>query len=210
MIRLLIAEDDELVRAGLSAIVGSAPDIDVVAQAGDGVDAIRLAREHTPDAALLDIGMPKLSGIDAARQITHQHPDCAVILLTTLDRDEHVHAALEFEHSFVLKASSPTELIHAVRIAASGGSYIAPRITARLLERTLTRQPGVTTGIDDLTDRERDVLQQLAHGESNHGIGRQLHLSEGTVKVHVKAILRKLGVDNRVKAAIIAHRAGLS
>lgn len=209
MIRVLIADDEDLIRSGVSAILSSAPDITLVGEAADGVDAIAQSRALAPDVALLDIAMPGLTGLEAAAQIKRDVPGCAPIILTTFDRDIHVRHALEQGlNGFVLKASSPEELVHAVHVANDGGTYISPRITARLLAQAIRQEPQRPPGLSDLTPRETEVLHLLAEGESNLGIARRLHLSEGTVKVHVKAVLRKLDVDNRVKAALIAHRSG--
>lgn len=210
MIRVLIADDEDLIRAGVAAILNSDPDICVVGEAADGAQALTQCRALTPDVALLDIAMPGLTGFETATQIKRAVPGCAIVVLTTFDRNAYVTEALEQGlNGFVLKASSPQELAHAVRVAHSGGTYISPRITARLITAATPADTDMPAGLADLTPREIDVLKLLAGSESNQGIARQMHVSEGTVKVHMKAILRKLGVDNRVRAALIGHRAGL-
>lgn len=210
MIRVLIADDEDLIRSGVAAILNSADDIMVVGEAADGAEALAACRALEPDVALLDIAMPGATGLDVARQIRRGVPTCAIVILTTFDRDAYVTEALrDGLNGFVLKASSPDELAHAIRTASRGGTYISPRITARLLTTTSLLRTSTPAGLADLTPRELEVLTLLAAGESNHGIARHLHLSESTIKVHMKAILRKLGVDNRVRAALIAHRAGL-
>lgn len=210
MIRVLIVDDEVLIRAGISAILNSDPDISVIGHAADGAQALTQCHALAPDVVLLDIAMPGPTGFHSATQIKRFIPRCAIIVLTTFDRNAYVTEALRQDlNGFLLKASSPQELIHAVRVAHSGGTYISPRITARLLATATPEEPRKPAGLADLTPREIDVLRLLASGESNHGIARQMHISESTVKVHMKAILRKLGVDNRVRAALIGHRAGL-
>ncbi len=212
-IRVLVADDEDLIRSGVAAILTSAPDITVVGQARDGNEALTQCRALAPDVALLDIAMPGLTGLEAAVRIQRDVPGCASVVLTTFDRDAHVADTLRWGlGGFVLKASSPGELIHAVRVAAGGGTYVSPRVTARLLAQAVKApEEGLSDppGLAHLTGRETEVLRLLTEGESNQGIARRLHLSEGTVKAHMKSVLRKLGVDNRVKAALIAHRAGL-
>lgn len=174
------------------------------------MDAVTACRAQRPDVALLYVAMPRLTGSDVAGILRREVPECAVVLVTTIERDSQVQAVLDGGGSFILKASSPEEIIRAIRVAAGGGTYISPRITARLLDRAvLQRSDPAPQGLADLTARELEVLRLVGRGESNHGIARRLLISEGTVKVHVKAILCKLDVDNRVKAAFIAHRWGL-
>lgn len=209
MIRVVIADDEALVRSGLAAIANSADGIEVVGEAADGVQALDVCRALAPDVALLDIAMPRVTGLEAAQQVKRALPGCGVVIVTTFDRDDYITDALHGGlNGFVLKASSPDELIHSIRTAHGGGTYISPRITARLLAAS-PLAAAQQQDLADLTPREIQVLALLGSGESNQGIARQLHLSEGTVKVHMKAILRKLDVDNRVRAALIAHRAGL-
>lgn len=208
MIRIIVVDDEPLVRAGVRAVLEAAPDLLVVAEAADGVDALAACRDVAADVVLLDLAMPRLGGFDVAVRLQESF-GLRVVVLTTFDEDARVRRALTEELAgFVLKASSPDELHLAVRTAAAGGQYVSPRITRRLLERA----PSVATidlpAFDDLTAREREVLRLLADGESNQGIGRRLSLGEGTVKTHVKAVLRKLEVDSRLRAAVLAHRAG--
>lgn len=208
MIRVLVVDDEELVRSGVSAILGGADDIEVVGAAADGETALLLGRELAPDVVLLDLSMPGLPGLEVATRFRAELPGRAVVILTTFDRDGYVARALALGlQGFVLKASSPAELTAAVRVAAVGGTYVSPRITARLVAAAPEEPSGPS--FEDLSARELEVLELLATGESNQGIARHLFLSEGTVKVHVKAILRKLGLANRVQAAVAAHRVGL-
>lgn len=210
MIRVLIADDEALIRSGVAAILSSAEDIVVIGEAADAAEALAGCRALQPDVALLDIAMPGATGLEVARHISRAVPSCAIVILTTFDRNDFVTEALKAAlNGFVLKASSPDELIHAIRTAGQGGTYISPRITARLLTASGPPPASRSTGLADLTPRELEVLTLLAGGASNQGIARRLHLSEATIKVHMKAILRKLGVDNRVRAALVAHRAGL-
>lgn len=209
MIRVLVADDEELVRTGVAAILDATEDLTVVGTAADGAEALAACRALEPDVALLDLVMPGATGLVVARQIRAAVPGCAVVVLTTFDRDSYVAEALQAGlNGFVLKASGPDELAHAVRTANGGGTYISPRITARLLTSSPSSRPP-PAGVDDLTPRENEILALLGAGESNQGIARHLYISEGTVKVHMRSVLRKLGVDSRVKAALIAHRAGL-
>lgn len=208
MINVLIADDDALVRAGLSAILSSDSGIAVVGEAASGEAAVAEMRSKQVDVALLDVRMPGLGGIGAAEVLRRDIPECAIIFITTLDSDCDVRYAIDNNGSFLLKASSPSELQHCIHVAANGGVYITPRITARLLDQQ-PAYPRLPPALATLTAREEEVLRLLAQGESNAGIGRRLHVSEATVKVHIKAIMRKLDVDNRVKAAVIAVQAGL-
>ncbi|EID56021.1 response regulator [Saccharomonospora xinjiangensis] len=214
MIRVVLADDEAMIRAGVRAVLASDPAIEVVAEAGDGRTAIDAARKHQPDVVVLDIRMPGLDGLSSAAELRQVLPGVAVVVLTTFDEDAYVAQALECGVSgFLLKASDPRELLIALHAVAEGAAYLSPRIARRLITRVrgegLSRSASARTRVGELTPRERDVLAALGSGLSNADIGRALFLSEGTVKAHVSAILRRLGLANRVKAAILAHEAGL-
>ncbi|QFZ17908.1 response regulator [Saccharothrix syringae] len=215
MIRVLLADDEAVVRAGVRAILDTDPGIEVVAEAGDGHEAIDLARRHRPDVVLLDVRMPRLDGLTALPELRRAVPDAAVAVLTTFDEDEFVARALGGgANGFLLKAADPRELIIGVRALADGAAYLSPRIAQRLVAELrgggLSRHEGARARVTALTARERDVLALLGEGLSNQSIARRLTLSEGTVKAHVSAILQALDVENRTQAAILAHDAGLT
>ncbi|MFD4460799.1 response regulator [Nocardia sp. NPDC058480] len=213
-IRVLLADDEPLIRAGVKAILATDSEIDVIAEAGDGREAVELARHHRPDIALLDIRMPRLDGLGAAAELRATLPATAVVLLTTFDEDDYVDAAMTHGvDGFLLKAADPRELLTGVRAVAGGAAYLSPRIAQKVIARSGNAAPVVTAArrrIEALTGRERDVLALVGRGLSNADIGRSLFLAEATVKFHVSAILRRLGVDNRVQAAILAYEAGLT
>lgn len=203
-VRVVLADDEELVLEGLTAVLTSAPDIEVVGSATDGRALLAVVAEREPDVVLLDVRMPELDGLEALRLFPSAPPPyCAV--LTTFDLDGYVDGALEAgAHGFLLKDVAPDMLVRAVRYLAAGGAVIDPRIAARLLPR-LRRGP-MDEPVCELSDRERDVLLLLGEGASNAAIGRSLHITESTVKGHVTRVLTKLGVDNRVQAALVAKR----
>ncbi|WP_086663951.1 response regulator [Lentzea kentuckyensis] len=211
MIRVLIADDETLMRAGIRLILENDPEITVVAEAGDGKQAVELTRQHTVDVALLDIRMPGGDGLKAAEQIAKT---ANVVMLTTFGEDSYVAQAMKVGATgFLLKDTPPQELINAVRKAANGEPILAPQITKRLIERHLTAPDDGSAArqkIDALTDTERKVLRLVGEGLSNTEIGEQLYLATGTVKAHISRILPKLGCANRVQAAIVAHDAGLT
>ncbi|MFE3319740.1 response regulator [Nocardia sp. NPDC059195] len=213
-IRVLLADDEPLIRAGVKAILATDSEIDVIAEAGDGREAVELARHHRPDIALLDIRMPRLDGLGAAAELRATLPATSVVLLTTFDEDDYVDAAMTHGvDGFLLKAADPRELLIGVRAVAGGAAYLSPRIAQKVIARSGNAAPVVTAArrrIEALTGRERDVLALVGRGLSNADIGRSLFLAEATVKFHVSAILRRLGVDNRVQAAILAYEAGLT
>ncbi|MEU8825995.1 response regulator transcription factor [Streptomyces sp. NPDC048636] len=214
MIRVLLADDEPMIRAGVAAILGAAGDIEVVAEAGDGHHAVELALSHRPDLCLLDIRMPRLDGLRAAAEIGRALPGTAVMMLTTFSEDEYVASALgSGAAGFVLKSGDPRELIAGVRAVAGGGAYLSPsvarRVIAQLGSGQLGRQAGARARIAELTGREREVLALVGAGLSNAEIARRLHLVEGTVKAYVSQVLARLGVKNRVQAAILAYEAGL-
>jgi DNA-binding NarL/FixJ family response regulator len=220
-VRVLIADDQALVRAGLRLILESQPDILVVAEAADGEAAVRLARHHGPDVVLMDIRMPGLDGLEATRRLLTGPvvrrglgtPAPRVVILTTFDLDEYVYAALQAGASgFLLKDGSPEHLVAAVRTVAVGDALLAPTITRRLVER-YARPPAsadVAPGaLAELTARETEVFLLVARGMSNAEIAAELIVSEATVKTHVAGILAKLGVRNRVQAVVFAYESGL-
>ncbi|MEV6521585.1 response regulator transcription factor [Longispora sp. NPDC051575] len=214
MIRVLLADDERMIRAGVRAILSADPGIEVVAEAGDGRAAIDLALAHRPDVAVLDVRMPTLDGLAAAAEIRRVLPDTQVVMLTTFGEDDYVASALAGgANGFLLKASDPRELISGVRAVADGGAYLSPRIAHRVLSELggdrLARTSSARTRVGTLTPRERDVLALVGEGLSNAAIGRRLHLAEGTVKAYMTTIMGRLGARNRVQAAIVAHEAGL-
>lgn len=218
-VRVLVADDQALVRAGLATLLDSQPDLAVVGQAGDGREAIWLARELRPDVVLMDIRMPVLDGLAATRQIVaHGNGEpggtiVKVIVLTTYDLDEYVYEALRAGASgFLLKDSPRHDLIAAVRAAAAGDALLAPSVTRRLIEAFARRPPETSPSpsrLASLTARERDVLLMLARGRSNAEIAVGLFVSEATVKTHVGNLLAKLGLRDRVQAVILAYETGL-
>jgi DNA-binding NarL/FixJ family response regulator len=212
-IRVLIADDQALVRNGFRLIVETRPDLEVVGEAEDGAEAVRLAAELNPDVILMDVRMPNLDGIQATQRIVAAENPARILVLTTFDLDEYVYAAICAGASgFLLKDVRPTDLVDAIRLIANGNALLGSTVTRRLLERfTETRTtPTIDTGgIASLTARERETLQLLAAGLSNNEIAQQLFLSETTVKTHVSSILRKLHVRDRVQAVIAAYEAGL-
>ncbi|MGA8114869.1 MAG: response regulator transcription factor [Actinocatenispora sp.] len=212
-VRVLIVDDQELVRTGFSLILESRDDIDVVGQAGDGLAAVRLATELRPDVVLMDVRMPGVDGIEATRRIIQARADIRVVMLTTFEEDELVHEALRAGASgFLLKDIRPAELADAVRVVHGGDALLAPSVTRRMLEEFVARRPMAAPQpavLSTLTAREREVLALVARGASNREIAGDLVLSEATVKTHVSAILRKLPARDRVQAVVIAYDCGL-
>ncbi|MEW9549663.1 response regulator [Nonomuraea sp. NPDC050783] len=214
MIRILLADDEAMMRAGLRAILASDPDLDVVAEAGDGRQAVDLAISHHPDVALLDIRMPRLDGLAAAAEIRRAAPGTAVVMLTTFGEDDYIAKALDLGAAgFLLKSGDPRELISGVRAVAEGAAYLSPKVAQRVMAQLaggrMARGARARDRIEVLTEREREVLALVGAGLSNAEIAARLHIVEGTVKAYVSAILTRLDVRNRVQAAIIAHEAGL-
>lgn len=212
-IRVLIVDDQQLIRMGFRLVLDAAPDIEVVGEAGDGAAAIEAVRAAAPDVVLMDVRMPRMDGIEATRQLVEQHPSVRVVVLTTFDLDEYAFAALRAGASgFLLKDAHPHELTAAIRAAHGGDAVLAPRVTRRMLEMFGGSLPVESSGsdpFDDLTDREREVFLAIARGLTNAEIGAELFLSESTVKTHVGRVLAKLGARDRVHAVILAHRMGV-
>ncbi|MBP2706345.1 response regulator transcription factor [Microbispora sp. RL4-1S] len=213
-VHIVVADDQELVRAGFSMILDAQPDIDVVAEANDGAEAVAAVREHRPDVLLLDIRMPTMDGIEAAR-IVCAETDCRVLMLTTFDLDDYVYDALRAGASgFLLKDVRRDDLVHAVRVVAAGESLLAPSVTTKLIAQFTSRtadRPAPPPGsrLDILTTRERETLEMISRGLSNAEIAQAMVVSEHTVKTHVSNVLAKLGLRDRVQAVIAAYETGL-
>jgi DNA-binding NarL/FixJ family response regulator len=212
-IRVLLADDQAMVRAGFRMILETQPDIEVVGEAANGEQAADSARRLRPDVVLMDIQMPDGDGLTATRRITEAgEPHSRVVILTTFERDEYVFEALQSGASgFLLKNAPPEELLHAVRVVAAGDALLAPSVTRTLIEQFARRPARRDTGarLDTLTEREREVLVMLARGKSNAELAAELVVSEGTIKTHVSSLLGKLGVRDRVQAVVLAYESGL-
>ena len=228
--RVVVVDDDALVRAGLRMILGGAPDLDVVAEAGDGLEAERVVDEHRPDIVLMDIRMPRRDGLETTRSLLSEGAralraargdDLKVIVLTTFDADDMVVQALRAgAHGFLLKDTEPRRLVEAVRLVAAGEPILSPSVTATLMAHVATgggtvdasdrRRSDAEARLATLTDREREVALAIGRGLSNADISRELYLSVPTVKAHVSRVLDKLGADNRVQIAIVVHDAALT
>jgi DNA-binding NarL/FixJ family response regulator len=215
-ITVLVANDQPLMRAALRMTLAGEPDIEVVGEAADGVEAVELAERLRPDVAVMDIRMPNLDGVAATRRLTSPG-DCKpvkVLAITTFDLDEYVVEALRAGASgFLLKDATPDELVHAVRVIGAGNALLAPTVTKRLLDQYARRLPPATPPsvemLDTLTNRELAVLNLLARGHSNAEVGQALHLAETTVKTHVAHLLAKLGLADRVHVVVFAYESGL-
>ena len=212
MIKVLLADDQSLVRAGFRMILKAEPDIDVVGEAGDGREAVAKAGTHRPDVVLMDVRMPEMNGIEATRAIATGEGAPRVLVLTTFDRDEYVYEALRAGASaFLLKDAPEHQLLAAIRVVADGGSLFSPSVTRRLIEQFAARGPAepAPAELGDLTARELEVLRLVARGLSNAEISSELVVSEHTTKTHVASILQKLGLRNRVQAVVLAYETGV-
>jgi DNA-binding NarL/FixJ family response regulator len=208
-LRILIADDQHLVRAGFRTILGIQPDLEVVGEAADGTEAVAMAADLEPDVILMDIRMPGLDGIEATRRIVSRGQP-RVLILTTYDLDEYVYDALEAGASgFLLKDTSPEQLTAAVRMVSQGDALLAPSITRRLVEEFAASRARPTSVLDQLSGREREVFTLVAHGLSNREIAAKLFVGETTVKTHVTRILTKLGLRDRVQAVVLAYETGV-
>lgn len=213
-IRVLLVDDDELMRAGLRAVLSSAPSIEVVGEAQTGRHAIERARALEPHVVLMDIRMPELDGITATRRLLAASPEVKVVILTTFEQDDYIFGAINAGASgFLLKRSRPEELIAAVHTVAAGEALLSPSVTRTVIEHLATRpQPAARAGelLAELTPREREVLGLTAQGLSNREIAAALVIEETTVKTHVSRVLMKLGLRDRIHAVIFAHQTGLA
>jgi DNA-binding NarL/FixJ family response regulator len=212
MIRVLLADDQSLVRAGFRMILKAEPDIEVVGESGDGRETVAKAERLDPDVVLMDIRMPGLDGIEATRRINATDEPPRVLMLTTFDGDEYVYEALRAGASaFLLKDAPEHQLLSAIRVVADGGSLFAPSVTRRLIERFSEQgRPGERpAALEELTPREEEVLKLIARGLANAEIAAELVVSEHTTKTHVTSLLRKLGLRNRVQAVVLAYECGL-
>ncbi len=213
-IRIFLADDQALVRAGLRLVIDSQPDMTVVGEAGDGREALEALAVTSADIVLMDVRMPAMDGVASTRLLIERDGDDAprVVMLTTFDLDEYVFSALRAGASgFLLKDAEPEELLASIRAVATGDAVIAPSATRRLLEQVADRLPGATGDprLDTLTDRERSVLLEIARGASNIEVGQALFMAEATVKTHVGRLLTKLGVRDRVQLVVFAYESGL-
>jgi DNA-binding NarL/FixJ family response regulator len=214
VLRVLLVDDQELVRSGFAMLLGAQDDIEIVGEASDGAAGVEQAAALRPDVVLMDVRMPIMDGIEATRHITALDPAPRVLVLTTFDLDEYVYAALQAGASgFMLKDAPATELVRGVRVVAAGDSLLAPSITRRLIEELAPGGGGASrakpAGLDDLTAKEREVLGLLARGLSNAEIAEALFVGEATVKTHVGHVLAKLAVRDRVQAVVLAYEAGI-
>ncbi len=210
-IRVLVADDQSMVRAGFRMLLAGEPDVEVVAEASNGLEAIDKAARFHPTVILMDIRMPELDGLQATRRILAAENGVRILILTTFDLDEYVYEALTAGASgFVLKDDPPEQLLAAIRTVAGGDALLSPAVTKRVIEQFM-RIPRRTPPreLEDLTEREADVFRLVARGLSNAEIGRELYISEATVKTHITHILQKLGLRDRVQAVVLAHESGL-
>jgi DNA-binding NarL/FixJ family response regulator len=210
-IRVLVADDQSMVRAGFRMLLAGEEDMDVVAEASNGLEAVDKAARFHPGIILMDIRMPELDGLQATRRILAADPAARILVLTTFDLDEYVFEALRAGASgFVLKDDSPEQLIAAIRTVAAGEALLSPAITKRVIQKfARTPRPDPPKELDELSERERDVFRLMTSGLSNAEIGKQLYISETTVKTHVTHILQKLNLRDRVQAVVLAYQTGL-
>jgi DNA-binding NarL/FixJ family response regulator len=211
MLKVIICDDQAIVRDGLEMLLKLEGDIEVVGLAQDGAEAVEMADTHTPDLVLMDLKMPGMNGVEATRHIRSHHPETKVLVLTTYDDDQWLFDAIRAGASgYLLKDTPRAKVIEAIRGTIAGQAYVDPAVAGKLLDQAASQQVSQPTQITDkLTGREEDVLRLMAHGLTNTEIAERLHLSEGTVRNHVSAIFAKLGVSDRTQAAIIAIRHGL-
>jgi DNA-binding NarL/FixJ family response regulator len=213
-IRVAVVDDQALVRGGFAMVLNHQPDIEVVAEAGDGIEAVAVARQHRPDVVLMDIRMPRMDGLQAAQRIVDELGDAVrVLILTTFEPDEYVYRALRAGASgFVLKDIPPEQLVLAVRTVAQGGALLAPSVTRRLIGQFASQRAadaGLAARLNDLTARERDVVIAVARGRSNAEIAGELFIGPATVKSHVSSVLTKLGLRDRAQIVVVAYEGGL-
>ena len=210
-IRVLVADDQSMVRAGFRMLLGGEEDIEVVAEASNGLEAVDKAGRFRPNVILMDIRMPELDGLEATRRILAADENARVLILTTFDLDEYVYEALRAGASgFVLKDDPPEQLLDAIHVVARGDALLSPAVTKRVIRQFgRVPQPAEPHRLDELTDRERDVFRLIARGLSNAEIGAELFISDTTVKTHITHILQKLGLRDRVQAVVLAYQAGL-
>jgi DNA-binding NarL/FixJ family response regulator len=216
-IRVLLVDDQSLLRLGFRMVLEAQPDIEVVGEAGDGAQAVPMTRRLRPDVVLMDVRMPVLDGIQATRQIVASGSPARILVLTTFDLDEYVYAALRAGASgFLLKDVPPADLLTGIRAVAAGDAVVAPSVTRRLLDAFAGQLPDPSTGrsptdqqLQQLTEREREVLVEVARGHSNHEIAERLTVSEATVKTHVGRLLTKLGLRDRVQVVVFAYETGI-
>jgi DNA-binding NarL/FixJ family response regulator len=212
-VKVMVVDDDQLMRAGLRAVLSSDDAIEVVEEAADGRQAVRRAKRSRPEIVLMDVRMPELDGIAATEELLAAAPDAKVVILTTFEEDEYIHGALRAGASgFLLKRTSPEELIAAVHRVAAGEALLSPSVTRRVIDQMVSRplpRTGDDPRLEELTPREREVLELIARGLSNREIAGELMVEETTVKTHVKRILTKLGVRDRVHAVILAYETGV-
>jgi DNA-binding NarL/FixJ family response regulator len=210
-IRVLVADDQSMVRAGFRMLLADEDDIEVVAEASNGLEAVDKAARFRPSVVLMDVRMPELDGLQATRRILAADDTPRILILTTFDLDEYVFEGLKAGASgFVLKDDSPEQLLAAIRTVAAGEALLSPTITKRVIEKFVhISRPAPPKEFDELSERERDVFRMLARGLSNAEIGNELHISETTVKTHVTHILSKLGLRDRVQAVVLAYQSGL-
>jgi DNA-binding NarL/FixJ family response regulator len=210
-IRVLVADDQSMVRAGFRMLLGGEDDIDVVAEAGDGREAVEKAARFEPHVVLMDIRMPDVDGLQATREILAANPAARILILTTFDLDEYIYEALSAGASgFVLKDDPPEQLIAAIRTVAAGDALLSPSVTNRVISRFARLQrPDPPKELDELTSREADVLRLIARGLSNAEIGEELFISDTTVKTHVTHVLQKLNLRDRVQAVVLAYQSGI-
>jgi DNA-binding NarL/FixJ family response regulator len=210
-IRVLVADDQSMVRAGFRMLLSNQDDIDVVAEASNGLEAVEKADRFRPDVILMDIRMPELDGLEATRRILAGESGTRILVLTTFDLDEYVYDALRAGASgFVLKDDPPEQLLSAIHVVAGGDALLSPTVTKRVIKQ-FTRAPRLSppTQLEALSERERDVFRLIARGLSNAEIGKELYISETTVKTHVTHILQKLDLRDRVQAVVLAYQTGL-